>query len=56
MSLFYYAYAEQSTEADITHARNINVFFLKLLEMEALVFAFYADEYTIDLEPGLIIK
>ena len=58
MSRFYFVNVERSSKADKLQARNINISFTNnsLIAMDALVFIFYADELTIDVETGLITK
>ncbi len=54
MSRFYYVYIEISSKADKLQAKILiyRVLILRLAGMDTLVFIFYADELTIDVETG----
>ncbi len=57
-SRYYYVNVERSNDADKLVARNINRSFLNtsLLPIDCMVFVFYSDELTINVNTGIIDK
>ena len=57
-SKFYYCNVERSALADKLQPRNINVTFNNnsALAIDVLIFIFYSDEMTIDVETGIVVK
>jgi hypothetical protein len=55
-SRFYYVNIERSADADKMGPRNINISFLNtsLLPIDCMVFVFYSDELTVNVNTGII--
>ena len=57
-SRFYYVNIERSSAAEKLGPRNINISFTNggLLNIDVMVFIFYSDEFTININNGLVLK
>jgi hypothetical protein len=57
-SRFYYVNIERSSKAEKMGPRNINISFTNgsLLNVDVMVFIFYSDEFTIDINTGIVLK
>ena len=57
-SRFYYVNIERSADADKLGPHNINISFTNggLLNIDVMVFIFYSDEFTININNGLVKK
>jgi hypothetical protein len=57
-SRYYFVNVERSNDADKLVSRNINISFLNtsLLPIDVMVFVFYSDELTTNVNTGIIKK
>jgi hypothetical protein len=57
-SRFYYVNIERSSTGEKVGPRNINISFTNgsLLNIDVMVFIFYSDEFTININNGLVLK
>jgi hypothetical protein len=57
-SRFYYVNIERTAEADKLGPHNINISFTNggLLNIDVMVFIFYSDQFTIDVNTGIVTK